>query len=178
MKIAFDFDQTLTLMLETWLQWLNSKWGTNVSVDDCVYWDMDKMFPELTGYQIYEPLHLEEFWDNVQERPGMRELIEKLQGSGHEVYIATASKYSTLVNKFEKCLFKLFPTIKLSDIIITYHKELLQVDMLVDDNWDNLKDFQGIKVLVNMPYNLEVIGDYYLVSTADDIYRVIQIENE
>ena len=72
---------------------------------------------------------------------------------GHDVYIVTATPYESVPEKMNDCLFKLFPFLKWDQLIITFHKQLLQGDVLIDDGVHNLEGGSYTKVLMTAPHN-------------------------
>lgn len=165
MNIALDMDNTIVDLLDAWLHWLNDKHGFSYERDDIISWEMSSIIP-LTDKQIFEPLYLKEFWKTVKPLPNAVGSINKLIELGHNVKIATASYYKTLPTKLEECLFKYFQ-ITHDNIIMIQDKSWLQCDVLVDDNEMNLKDFKGIRVLVDAPYNKQADSESYDYRISD-----------
>jgi 5'(3')-deoxyribonucleotidase len=109
MVIGIDFDGTINNMLETWIEWLNKKYGTTVQMSDITDWTLSMQYPSLSVSELFEPLDTPEFWDEVTIKPDAPEVIQQLIRDGHEIYIVTSSHYKTLTYKFKRCLFKYFP---------------------------------------------------------------------
>ena len=63
--LLVDMDDVIENLCPCWCRWLNEHYGTNVSAEEIVDWDINKFFPELTREQIFEPLFKEEFWKTV-----------------------------------------------------------------------------------------------------------------
>ena len=73
---------------------------------------------------------------------------------GHEVYIVTASAYETIKSKMENVLFRYFPFISWSNVIIASNKQMIHGDMLIDDAPHNLIDGKYVKILMTAPHNI------------------------
>lgn len=173
MDIALDMDDTIVDLLDAWLYWLNNKYGFSYKRDDILSWKISNTIP-LTDEQIFEPLHLKEFWETVKPLPYAVDSVNKLIELGHDVKIATASHYKILPMKLEECLFKHFP-ITYKDVIVIQDKSWLNCDFLVDDNEMNLRYFRGIRVLVDAPYNK--YADFesydYRISSLKDLTEIV-----
>ena len=65
MVIGIDFDGTINRMLETWLEWLNKKYNKHILFNDVKDWELAKYYPTLTKAELFEPLNIPEFWDEV-----------------------------------------------------------------------------------------------------------------
>ncbi len=167
LRICIDMDDTIEYLLPAWLRWLNSKYNLDVQIIDITEWDMTKFFPTLTVDQICEPLRTPEFWDTVTPMSDAIKYIPMLMEEGHDIYICTSTYYKTAPEKFDRCLFKYFPFIDKKKVIITYNKQMIDCDILVDDYINNLIGGKYIGLLVWMPHNKDINLDEYR-----NIYRV------
>lgn len=173
MKIGIDFDGVMNNMLETWLNWLNTKHGTSVKLDDVTEWELEKYFPNLSKTELFDPLNTPEFWDEVTIKHEAPEVIEQLINDGHEIYVITSSYFATLPYKLTKCLFAHFPYLTKENVVITYNKSLIKVDLLLDDGEHNFKDFFGIRVIFDAPYNRDSKRADYRVYSWKEFYILI-----
>lgn len=176
LTILVDMDGVLEDLVGTWVNVLNIIYGTNVRYEDIKEWDMRKAFPELGDKQILEPLNNKSFWKLIHPIPGAVEALQKFQSDGHKVVVVTASSYETIKDKMEDVLFKYFPFIKWSDVIITEHKQMIKGDVLIDDAVHNVVGGSYIGVLVNAPYNQDFdaeANNVFRVSNWEDIGRVV-----
>ena len=173
MKLGIDFDGVMNNMLETWVEWLNKEHGTHVKVEDVTEWELAKQFPYLTKSELFKPLNTPEFWDEVTIKHEAPEVVEKLIAEGHEVYVITSTHYKILPYKFKRSLFAHFPYLTKENLIVTYNKALINVDLLLDDGVHNLKDFRGVKVVFDATYNRAFEGDYR-VGSWKEFYILVQ----
>ena len=155
MKILLDFDEVINTMTHHWVDTLNCVYGTSVNFDDVSEWDMHKAFPTLTEDEIYNPLHLQTFWNGVEIMPGAKEGIQTLLTQGHEIYIVTSTHPDTIKWKSE-WLQRELPEISWSHVIVANNKSLVNGDILVDDGLHNLYEGNYIKVLFDKPWNRNV----------------------
>ena len=105
--ICSDFDDVMNELVPTWISWLNSKHRTKVKYEDVVEWDLQKVFPNLSMDEIYEPLHLADFWSSVPPKAEAAYYIGKLIEEGFPFYVVTSSFYRVVESKFDSCLFRL-----------------------------------------------------------------------
>ena len=152
LTICCDFDDTMNQLLPAWIDWLNTKYNLAVRLDDVDTWYIDKIFPMLTESQIYEPLDTPDFWFTVEEKPEAAHYIKKIIEEGHTLYICTASYYRNLGFKFDNCLFRLFPFIDFKNIIVTYNKQMVDCDIIIDDAVHNIRG-KYLGILFDMPHN-------------------------
>lgn len=173
MVIGLDFDGVMNCMLETWLEWLNTRHGLAVKFKDVKNWELEKCYTTLTKDELYAPLHFADFWSEVKIQENAPEVIERLIQEGHQVYVITSTHYDILSAKFKNCLLKHFPFIKKENIIITYNKSLINCDLLLDDAEHNLVNFHGIKVIFDAPYNKNASIADFRVTSWEDFYELI-----
>lgn len=153
LTILVDMDDTIEALLDAWIEWMNAKHGCSTVREDITSWDMTKAFPGVEPKAVYAPLDEPEFWDSVKPIPGASETLQKWIARGHSVYVVTATPYTNVRPKAERCLFKLFPFLTWSNVIIIDHKQLLRGDVLIDDGLHNLEGGAYEKILVTAPYN-------------------------
>ncbi len=178
LTILIDMDDTIENLCETWVEYLNELYGTNVSTNDIKEWDMTKAFPMLTSEEIYTPLTTADLWKRVKPLPYAVGTIRQLIDDGHKVVIVTASSPETIKLKLHNVLFKYFPYLTYKDVIVTSQKQLIKGDVLIDDAPHNLKGFDGFALLFNAPHNRSYkIKDkcFYRVNDWQEIYQKIQI---
>lgn len=114
---------------------------------------MTQAFPGLTTEQVYSAIYDDALWDDVYPMPGAAEALQQLMAEGHEIYVVTATLYQTLKAKMEKVLFRYFPFIDWSHVIITENKHLIRGDVLIDDGPHNLTGGCYRKILFEAGHN-------------------------
>lgn len=150
--ICSDFDDTMNELIPTWINKINELYGYNVSADQIVDWDLTQIFPSLTQAQICEPLHDPDFWYLVPAKDDAVYYIKKLMDEGFQFYVCTSTDYRFAKDKFDNCLYRLFPFICKEQVITTYNKQLMRCNILIDDGIHNIiGQYKGL--LMDMPHN-------------------------
>jgi len=179
-KIVYlDMDDTISILLEPWVERLNKTHNLNVKVEDIKEWDVAKAFPTLTKKEVYEDvLADEEFWkNNIIPVEGAVEYIQKLQEK-FDVYVVTATYYKNIFAKMEYVLKKYFYFIPENNIIFLHNKQLLNGFVMVDDFDRYLDGGNYHKILINKPYNKKAKGDYIRVDNWEEIWYNINMLDE
>lgn len=117
-------------------------------------YDICKTFPLLTREQIFVPVQQKGFYLNLKPEPFALETLNTLLNEGHHLYIA--SNICGVPHSAEEkiqWLKKYFPFIPEKNIIFTYQKSLLKLDVLVDDWEENLKYGSYKGFLYSQPWN-------------------------
>lgn len=149
MKIGVDIDDVLIDTLESWLGVFNHLTGCNLRKFEVTDWDIKKFLPPRYHDYIYSILFMPDVWNDVEPLEEAQESLEKLNNE-HDVYIVTASSIYTALSKWEK-FEELFPFIDLDkQLIICHDKRMIDVDILIDDKYQNLKKGD---IVMTQPYN-------------------------
>lgn len=174
--VLIDLDDTMTYLTRAWCQCLNQRHGTNVSENDILGWEISDYFPDLTETQVFEPIHEDTFWLNVEPMTDAPEYINKLMADGFNVYICTASLFDTIKAKLESVLGRYFPFISWNQVIITKNKQLVNGDILIDDGVHNLEGGTYKKILMSAPHNQNYDADAHgmkRVNTWREAYQAV-----
>ena len=178
LTILIDMDDTIENLCETWVNFLNKRHNTNISLDDIVEWDMTKAFPTLTKEQVYAPLLEQELWESIKPLPYAVETLKKLIDEGHKIHIVTATHPQNISFKMANIIEKYFPFIDYNDIIITSKKQLIKGDVLIDDAPHNLIDGEYYSILMTAPHNKRYNASkngMIRVNDWNEVYSVINL---
>jgi 5'-nucleotidase len=151
--VLIDLDDTMTHLVRAWCQWLNHRHGTKVTEDNIIGWKIADYFPELTERQVFEPVHMDVFWKDVEPMEGAQKYIKLLIDEGFDIYVCTASSFDTIKSKFEYVLGRHFPFISWNRVIVTKNKQLVNGHILIDDGVHNLEGGAYKKILMSAPHN-------------------------
>lgn len=175
LTILVDADDTIEYLLKAWMAILNERYNTSVQVSDITSWNLQDAFPSLTKEEVYAPLREDSIWDKVEPNRYAIHYIRKLIEDGHDVYIVTATHYSTYKAKMEKVLLRHFP-IRPENVIVAYNKGMIRGDVRVDDAVHNLEGYDGVKILIDAPHNRDYNArahGVHRVSWWGDVYKII-----
>ena len=153
MTILVDMDDTIEQLLKAWVRGVNEKYGRNVDYNDVTSWDVSAAFPGLTWEQVYDIPMQPGFWKTVDPIPGAAESLQRLMNDGHDVLIVTATPHESVPDKMNDLLFRCFPFLSWNQVIITFHKQMIHGDVLIDDGIHNLEGGDYAKILMTAPHN-------------------------
>ena len=178
MKILIDMDDTIFDTIDAWVDWLNITFDTCVSTNDMTDWDIESVFPTLSGEQVHYPLFVKEFWMGIKPFDGAVECIEKLVEGGHDVYILTASHPDTMSAK-SRILLDYMPFLTYKNIIAAYDKSMVKGDIQIDDYIKNLNgdESRRMKILFSRPHNRLVSDDIKDIKRVDNWKEIYELIN-
>lgn len=150
--IGVDLDDVLWNFLEAWITRHNEITEDNVDVNDIKSWNIEQYIHKGSRGMLFYMLEQAGFWDTVKPKDGAQLYLKKLIEDGYDVVIVTATSYKVAQHKMMR-FFELFPFIKEDQIITAKRKQLINVDILIDDNPDNLRGGFYNKFLFTAPHN-------------------------
>lgn len=176
MTILVDVDNVLEDLNQAWVNAVNEKYGTNVSPNDIVSWDIEQFFDGLSRTQVFSPLHDKRFWESLEPIDGAPEYLKKLIDDGYQVLLVTSSHPDTIQYKY-RFIVKYFPYISFKDIIFASKKQMIRGDVMIDDAPHNLEGGEYLGLLMYSPhnrgYNAEEQG-FIRVDNWEQIYNTIK----
>ncbi len=170
-------DDVLENLSVSWIRYLNEKYGLSVDPEEVTDWDIASFFPSLTREQVFSALRDGKLWDAVEPTEDAPEAMQRLLADGHTIYIVTATHYDTAGVKFPKALFRWYPFLDWQHVIVTYNKQMIRGDVLIDDGFHNLVGGTWHKILMDRPYNRKYsAADYgiWRVKTWNEIEAIIK----
>lgn len=182
MRIGFDIDNVICNTTECVVNYINERLPeVNLKMEDLHFYWVEKNIPKEYQWIGEVAFSDSKMWKNVKLIEGAAEVIEKLYKEGHSIYFVTATTAENFRKKLS-FLQRSFPF--LSEHYIKRHsisikeKQLLDLDVLVDDYQENLMGKRTYTSLCyDYPWNRGVKdnGDTFRrVYNWSQIYDVIQ----
>lgn len=177
--IGIDLDDVCWDFLEAWIERHNEITEDDVVLDDIKGWDIGQYIKRGSKEMLFYILEQSDFWQTVQPKTDSSKYLKQLIEDGYEVYIVTTTSHKVLHNKMVRFL-DLYPFMDDKQVITTSRKQLIDVDILVDDNPDNLRDGFYNKILFHAPHNRYInekeIGAYRCYDWNEVYQKIRQLE--
>lgn len=179
--ILTDLDQTLSGDFhQIWLDLYNKDYGDNMTENDISTWDLHTIVKPECGEKIFDYLKMDGLFDEMVSPMEDSVAITKFLTNYFEIFVVSSCIPETVVPK-AKFLKKHFLHIPEKHFIPCSHKFLIKGDYLIDDYHENLRYFDGNKILMNAPYNQNIDFENEVVRVNNwlDIYSYFlgEIEN-
>ena len=187
MVIGIDLDNIVVNTTETVLNYLAERGAPKRTLEDIKDYWLEKSFPPEYALLVKEAFESKYMWKQIQLIDGAYEYIKKLYEDGHEIWFVTSSLPENLDKKIKHLTRNLdfFPDDYIWRHTINIHKkQLLKLDVLVDDCYDNLvgsRDYWSICYKYPWNYedcdkdnrmNMDFEGVIY-ANNWEEIYRLI-----
>lgn len=171
-----DIDNTLWDLIRPWIRTYNYIYNDDIIYDDITMYEFFKITSKATKEDMLNILNTEPFWDLVQPYKHSYEYLNKLNKE-FDVYIITSTSYKTTHKKFDM-FFKYFDFIDEHQLVITSRKQMVNVDVMIDDCPKSLEYGSYHKLLIDAPYNRQEQGDGIIrVKDMKEAYEIIHTLN-
>ena len=174
MIIGIDVDSTVCNTTESVLQQHYADTGEKLTLDDIKSYYIENY----VGDDYKDDFHLiffkKEMWKRVQVLPHCVEVVKRLHDKGNEIWFVTSTEPQNVTKK-ARFLQRTFPFLDIRKCLITTHcKQMMGVDILIDDYEMNLINGSYFGILMDYPWNRNFDD-----ASDDNIYRVfdwLQVE--
>ena len=177
LRILCDMDGVLENLSEEWIRSLNEKFGKNVVYEDLTEWDISIPYPDLTIEEIISVALEDDFYRRLKPLEGSVEYLKKLYDEGHEILIVTSTDYQVVKVKMDDLLFKYYPFLSWKDVVLTWLKQYIKGDVLIDDGIHNHVGGEYTKILFTAPYNKDYDAEGNGMIRADnwkEVYETVE----
>jgi len=148
--IGVDVDDTVLDLLNPWVKLYNDDFDDNLGVDDITEWDFAKFVKPRAREKIYNYIKYSAIFKHAEPILGAREAIDYLKAMGHRIVYITANNPDNVKQQWLKDHGFMADD---SDFFQAYDKSLINVDVLIDDKYDNVRDTPGVGILFTQPHN-------------------------
>lgn len=172
--IACDLDECVNDFVQQLLPLYNKKYNDNLAYNRITQYNLSEFIkPECT--QIFNEFVNDQFIDGLNVAPDAVDVLTHLS-KRHEIYFVTAGHPYTLRAR-DGWMERTFPFYRSSNLIVCRTKQLLAMDVLIDDHELNLVGGKYKGFLINKPWNKEFATSLFGITRVygfADIPRYIQ----
>jgi guanylate kinase len=152
LKIGLDADDVLFECIAPVIITVNRELGTDFKFHDCKSWNFD-YFPEQVREAIYSILNTNELYESQRLYDGAVKMVDALLDRGHDVIFASAIGPEFMSIRARR-LMEAFPRVPKQNIMLGARKDLLSLDVLLDDAMHNIEaSMARYPVLFRKPWN-------------------------
>jgi len=174
MIIGVYFDNILFPTTKVVVDIYNLRHKTNIAVSDLVTYKFHNCLDASIADELISYFNEKMLYISLWPLPGSIKVLKELTEMGHEIYIVTATDSKNLVWK-EELIEKFFPYIPKKNVIKLHKKELLNLDVLIDDCLENFINSSAEKICFNYPWNQTIdIDSIYRVNSWDSVIDIIK----
>ena len=141
--------------------------GEKLTLDDIKGYYIENYVGDDYKDDFHLIFYKKEMWKRVKVIPHCVEVIKRLHDRGDEIYFVTSTEPQNITKK-ARFLQRTFPFLDIRKCLITTHcKQMIGVDILIDDYEMNLINGSYFGILMDYPWNRNFDD-----ASDDKIYRV------
>ncbi len=150
LRIGCDLDSVLNHLDRAWVEWVQNNHDPEFKIEKWVSWDLHKHAKG--GQKLYSFLDDPKNFSILEVQEDAVRVTKKL-AKYHDLFVvSTCTNFIACAAK-AAWLKKYFPHISQKNIVFTARKDIIRVDVLIDDGEHNFKNFEGIPILYDSPWN-------------------------
>lgn len=153
-KIGIDMDCTICDTNNELIDLYNYYTGENLQLEDITEWDFLNIATIKHKNLIFDLFYNNKLWNSIKPIKDSQHYM-RLLNNEYEIYIVTATYPQNAKIKIE-WLLKHYPFLNEKNVIISHNKQIINVDLLVDDFEGNLINGHYSKILLDYPWNRNI----------------------
>ena len=167
MKIGLDVDNTIVNTTSCVIAQHYADTGEKLTLDDIKTYYIENYVSDDYKDDFHLIFLKKEMWKRVKVIPHCVEVIKRLHDRGDSIYFVTSTEPQNVAKK-ARFLQRTFPFLDIRKCLITTHcKQMIGVDILIDDYEMNLINGSYFGILMDYPWNRNFDD-----ASDDKIYRV------
>lgn len=167
MIIGIDVDNVVCNTTESVIAQHYADTGEKLTLDDIKSYYIENYVSDDYKDDFHLIFYKKEMWKRVKVIPHCVEVIKRLHDRGEEIYFVTSTEPQNITKK-ARFLQRTFPFLDIRKCLITTHcKQMIGVDILIDDYEMNLINGSYFGILMDYPWNRNFDD-----ASDENIYRV------
>ena len=167
MIIGIDVDSTVCNTTESVIAQHYIDTGEKLTLDDIKTYYIENYVSDDYKDDFHLIFFKKEMWKRVKVIPHCVEVIKRLHDKGDSIYFVTSTEPQNITKK-ARFLQRTFPFLDIRKCLITTHcKQMIGVDILIDDYEMNLINGSYFGILMDYPWNANFDD-----ASDENIYRV------
>lgn len=154
-RLLIDMDEVICDFLGELFRRYNRLTGKALRLDQLKQYDLTPFVGRLGEKIYFSP----GFFAQLQPFPYALDVLRQLQQEGHHLIVATDARGNSQMAADKKSWVRRhLPFLPPQNFVVCSHKYRIKADLLFDDSPFILNRFNGIKVVMDRPYNQHVKG--------------------
>lgn len=170
----FDLDGVCCNLMKKWLRVYNRDYNDQLTTAAITEWEWQRFVKPECGKRIYRYLNRPGFFADLEPIEGCVQSLDRLSNLC-ELVVVTASPKTAAGDKM-RWVERHLPMVPRGNIVVTYRKDLVRGDFMMDDAPKNLRNHPATRILLDYPYNRDFHDCHRVHSWAEAealIYRLV-----
>lgn len=169
MIIGVDCDNVLNNLTESVLKVYNEDYNDNLTPNDITDYYIENFVKPEYKDNFYKLFTDKRVWKGISVIDGCADVLKKWNDLGHTIYIVTSTEPANILKK-ANWLQRTLPFLNIRKRLICIQKKQLlsEIDVLIDDCYDNLIGGKYSKIVLDYPWNRNYDDDKHFVRRCKD----------
>jgi 5'-nucleotidase len=168
-RIAIDMDGVIADVAEQFFRYDATDFGKRKSPEEVAGIKELDAFPRAREYVLSKG-----FFRTAPVIEDSQEVVYKLNESYEVFIVSAATEFPQSLSEKQEWLNEHFPFIKWQQMVFCGLKTIVNADIMIDDHFKNLDQFQGTTLLFSQPHNLHIErGKHKRVNSWNEIAAIL-----
>lgn len=168
-RILVDMDGVLADVYPRFFELYEEETGLKKTMDGLIGLKEGEAFPEL-----YRWVETPGFFRTIPVMPGSQRVLKLLNETYEILVISMATEFPTSLTDKQLWINDHFPFISWKQVIFCGNKKLIPADLMIDDHFKNLDNFDGETIMFIQPHNINNTDHHHkTVSTWLEIEKLL-----
>jgi 5'-nucleotidase len=168
-RILVDMDGVLADVYTRYIELYKEETGLTKSADEIIGLREEEAFPQALRW-----VETAGFFRNLPVVPDSQRVLKLLNKSYEIIVVSMATEFPSSLTDKQLWLNDNFPFISWRQIVFCGNKNLIRADLMIDDHFKNLDNFDGETMMFIQPHNLKVTDHHHkIVSTWAEIEKIL-----
>lgn len=168
-RLAVDMDGVLADVYSQFFKMHEAEFGKALTVNEVAGLSEYEAFPGLIKYVTSAG-----FFRNAPLMEDSSKVLHKLNNKYRIFIVSAATEFPLSLGEKHAWLKEHFSFVTWQQMVFCGSKEIIQADIMIDDHFKNLNNFQGETLLFTQPHNqLADAGKHKRVNTWKEIEKIL-----
>src|SRR5512140_2538539 len=168
-RILVDMDGVLADVYTRFFELYEEETGLRKNTDEIIGLKEGEAFPE-----AYRWVETPGFFRTLPLIPDSQRVLELLNEKYEIIVVSMATEYPASLTDKQLWLNEYFPFISWRQVIFCGNKNLIRADLMIDDHFKNLDNFDGKTIMFKQPHNVNSEDhNHIIVSSWAEIEKLL-----
>ncbi len=148
-RILVDMDGVLADVYTRFLELYEEETGNRRSMDEIIGIKEGEAFPE-----VFRWVETPGFFRNIPVIPDSQRVLKLLNENYEIIVVSMATEFPASLTDKQLWLNDHFPFISWKQVVFCGNKSLIPADLMIDDHFKNLDNFNGETIMFIQPHNI------------------------
>ncbi len=148
-RILVDMDGVLADVYTRFLELYEEETGNRRSMDEIIGIKEGEAFPE-----VFRWVETPGFFRNIPVIPDSQRVLKLLNETYEIIVVSMATEFPASLTDKQLWLNDHFPFISWKQVVFCGNKSLIPADLMIDDHFKNLDNFNGETIMFIQPHNI------------------------